>query len=226
MDPVGEGEGSSSPVARQRAKYLVLALFIGVPLLLLGVGVGVGLIFFHTKGPHDFGSTDVKACDLVSQAAVERALGTTLLVPPYPQTARTVQQVSYLYRSAAKVVTNVDVHDLDTCEYDIFPDNGGPSIVNATVARADTSKLQTLFHDAADHKRVEGLTLVPLTAVGDEAVIASEPAVSNSGSTVIAQKGDWVVAVGGFTPAAQLVKLANAFADVPRLTRPPGAPHT
>jgi hypothetical protein len=238
METVGEGDGSSSPGAdedpatsgsqgrRQRPNYLALALIVGVPLLVLGVGLVVGLAGHHTRGPHDFGSTDVKACDLLPQAAVERALGTQVQLPPHPQTARTVQQVSYLYRSAAKVVTNVDVHDLDTCEYDIFPDTGGPSIVTATVARADKAKLQTLFHDAADHNTVEGLTLVRLPAVGDDAVIASEPAVKNSGATVIAQRGDWVVAVAGFTPTAQLVNLANSFADVPRLTSPPGAPQT
>lgn len=239
METVGEGDASSTPVAdedpvpsvsqagRQRAKYRVLALVIGVPLLALGVGVGVGLATrHHTKAPHDFGSTDVKACDLLPQAAVERALGTKVQLPPHPQTARTVQQVSYLYRSGAKVVTNVAVHDLDTCEYDIFPDTGGPSIVTVTVSRADKAKLQTLFHDAADHQTVEGLTLVPLTAVGDQAVIAGKPAVKDSGATVIAQRGDWVVAVEGFTPTAQLVNLANSFVDVPRLTSPPGAPQT
>jgi hypothetical protein len=190
------------------------------------VGLGIGLAGHHSKGPHDFGSTDVKACNLLPQAAVERALGTEVQLPPHPQTARTVRQVSYLYRSAAKVVTNVAVHDLDTCEYDIFPDTGGPSIVTATVARADKAKLQTLFQDAADHTTVQGLTLAPLTAVGDQAVIASTPAVKDSGATVIAQKGDWVVAVEGFTPTAQLVKLANSFADAPRLTSPPGPPQT
>jgi hypothetical protein len=211
---------------RTGPRYRVLAIVIGLPLLALAIGLTVGLTGGDSKGAHDFGSTDVKACDLLPQTAVERALGTQVQLPPHPQTARTVKQVAYLYRSAAKVVTNVDVHDLDTCEYDIFPDVGGPSIVTATVARADKAKLQALFHDAAANQQVEGLTVVRLPSVGDDAVLASKPEVKDSGATVIAQRGDWVVAVDGFTPTERLVNLTKAFVAVPRLNRPPGPPQT
>jgi hypothetical protein len=215
----------SAPPAR-RGRYGALALIVGLPVLLLGIGLVIGLTRHHGKGAHDFGSTDVKACDLLPQSAVEKALGTKVQLPPHPQTARTVKQVSYLYRSATKIVKNVDVHDLDTCEYDIFPDVGGPSIVTVTVARADKAKLQSLYHDAASNQKVQGLTVVRLPNVGDNAVLANMPEVKDSGATVIAQRGDWVVSASGFTPTAALVDLTKAFVAVPRLNTPPGPPQT
>lgn len=224
MATAGESDESSPPGRRQRPKYIVLAVVVGLPLLLLALGITIGLTRHHAKGAHDFGSTDVKACDLLPQTAVEKALGTEVQLPPHPQTARTVQQVSYLYRSATKIVKNVDVHDLDTCEYDIFPDVGGPSIVTVTVARADQAKLQSLYHDAAANQKVQGLTVVRLPNVGDDAVLASQPEVKNAGETIIAQRGDWVVSVAGFTPTAPLVDLTKSFVAVPRLNTPPGPP--
>ena len=224
METAGEAGGASAPPRKQRANLRVIAIVVAFPLLVLGLGITIGLTRHHAKGPHDFGSTDVKACDLLPQAAVEKALGTEVQLPPHPQTARTVQQVSYLYRSATRIVTKVEVHDLDTCEYDIFPDVGGPAIVTATVARADKAKLQALYHDAAANQKVQGLTVIRLPNVGDDAVLASKPEVKDSGETVIAQRGDWVVSVSGFSSTAQLVDLTKAFVAVPRLNTPPGPP--
>lgn len=48
----------------------------------------------------------------------------------------------------------------------------------------------------------------------------------DSGATVIAQQGDWVVAVEGFTPTTQLVDLAKSFTEAPRLNTEPGPART